>query len=52
MEIIFHDSIVEERNENDDFPGLIDIASCNLHIVHRAFRTGVQKTKWGIDGIL
>ena len=47
-----YDSIVEKRSENDDYPGLIDIGSCNLHIVHGAFRTGVQKTKWGIDGIL
>ena len=47
-----YDSIVEKRSENDDYPGLIDIGSCNLHIVHGTFRTGVQKTKWGIDGIL
>ena len=47
-----YDSIVEKRSENDDYPGLIDIGSCNLHIVHGAFRTGMQKTKWGIDGIL
>ena len=43
-----YDSIVEERNENDDYPGLIDIGSCNLHIVHGAFRAGVQKTKWSL----
>ena len=36
-----YDSIVEKRSENDDYPGLIDIGSCNLHIVHGAFRTGV-----------
>ena len=47
-----YDSIAEKRSENDDYPGLIDIGSCNLHIVHGAFRTVVQKTKWGIDGIL
>ena len=39
-----HGSIVEERNQNDDYPALIDIGSCNLHVVHGAFR-GVQKTK-------
>ena len=47
-----YDSIVEEQNENDDYPDLIDIGSCSLHVVHGAFRTGVQKTKWGIDSIL
>ena len=47
-----YESIVEERNENDDYPDLIDIGSSSLHVVHGAFRTGVQKTKWGIDSIL
>ena len=47
-----YDSIVQEWSENDDYPDLIDIGSCSLHVVHGAFRTGVQKTKWGIDGIL
>ena len=44
-------NIVQE-SENCDCPDLIDIGSCSLHIVHWAFRTGVQKTKCGIDGIL
>ena len=47
-----YDSIVQEQSENDDYPDLIDIGLCCLHVVHGAFRTGVQKTKWGIDGIL
>ena len=47
-----YDSIMEERNQNDDYPALIDIGSCSHHAVHRTFRSGVQKTKWGIDGLL
>ena len=47
-----YDSIGEERNQNDDYPALIDIESCSLHVVHGAFQSGVQKTKWGIDGVL
>ena len=47
-----HEQITEERNEMEDYPSLIDIGSCSLHVVHGAFRTGVQKTKWSIDGIL
>ena len=47
-----YEQITEERNEMEDYPSLIDIGSCSLHVVHRAFRTGVQKTKWSIDGIL
>ena len=47
-----YDCIVEEINQNDDYPALIDIRSCNLHVVCGAFRSGVQKTKWQIDGAL
>ena len=47
-----YDSIVEERNQNNDYPTLIDIRSCSLHVVHGAFRSGVQKTKWLIDGVI
>ena len=39
-----YDSIVEERNKNDDYTALIDIGSCSLHVVHGTFRSGVQKT--------
>ena len=47
-----YNSIVQEWSENDDYPDLIDIGSCSLHVVHGTFRTGVQKTKWGINSIL
>ena len=47
-----YDSIVQEQSENDDYPDLIDLGLCSLSVVHGSFRTGVQKTKWGIDGIL
>ena len=47
-----YEQITEERNEMEDYLSLIDIGSCSLHVVHGALRTGVQKTKWSIDGIL
>ena len=47
-----YDGIVEERNQNDNYPALIDIESCSLHVVHGTLRSGVHKTKWGIDGVL
>ena len=31
---------------------LIDIGSCNLHIISGAFKTGAQKTGWNIDKTL
>ena len=36
-----YDSIVQEQNENDDCPDMIDFGSCSLHVVHGALRTGV-----------
>ena len=47
-----YESIVEDRNQNNDNPAVIDIGSCGLHAVYGAFRSSVQKTKWGIDGLL
>ena len=47
-----YESLVEQRKENEDYPTLINVGSCSLHIMHGAFRTGIKKTKWGIDSIL
>ena len=30
-------SIVDERQSNDDYPELLDIGSCSLHVIHGAF---------------
>ena len=45
-------SIVDEWQSNDDYPELLDIGSCSLHVIHGAFRKGMNKTNWGIDLIL
>ena len=47
-----YDELVEERGENEQLPGLINVGSCGLHVVRGAFRSGAQKTKWGVDSIL
>ena len=44
--------LVEERGENEWLPGLINVGSCGLHVVHGTFRSGAQKIKWGVDSIL
>ena len=46
------DELVEERGENEQLPGLINVGSCQLHLVPGAFRSGAQKTKCGVDSIL
>ena len=44
--------IKEERCLVEHYPGLINVGSCSLHVVHGAFRSGILKTKWGIDSVL
>ena len=43
-----YDSIVEEMNENYEYPGLIDVGSYSHHVVHGAFKKGYRRQ----DGIL
>ena len=40
-----------ERSENE-FPSVINIGSCGLHVVHGAFRTGFQSVDWYLQKIL
>ena len=47
-----YDKLVEERGENDQLPGLINVGLCGFHIVHGAFRSVAQKRKWVVDSIL
>ena len=44
--------ITEERSSTEHYPGLINVGSCSLHVVHGAFRSGESKTKWGIDTLM
>ena len=37
-----------ERCENE-FPSLINIGSCGLHVVHGAFKTGFQSVDWDLS---
>ena len=46
------DSIVEEQNENVDYPDLIDIGSCSLSRCAWSFQDWCAEEKWGIDSIL
>ena len=41
----------EHRNEKE-WPSIINIGSCGLHIVHGAFQTGVQATQWDLAKIM
>ena len=39
-----------ERCENE-FPSLINIGSCGLHVVHGAFKTGFQSVDWDLNKV-
>ncbi len=45
------DMINEERKSAEQ-PGLLNVGSCSLHVVHGAFRNGATKTNWGVDSVL
>ena len=46
------DSIAEDRSSNEQYPILLNVGSCSLHVVHGAFRKGMKQTNWGIDLLL
>ena len=47
----FFQKMVQQRNA-DGLPGLISLGSCSLHVLHGAFRHGVEETEWGVMSIL
>ena len=40
-----------DRCEND-YPTIINIGSCGLHVIHGAFKTGINATDWDLKKIL
>ena len=44
--------LLQKRRTERELPALADIGSCNLHIVHRAFKTGAEATDWEIKKTL
>ena len=47
----FVEKLKSSRDKNE-LPGLIDVGSCNLHVVHGAFKTGVESTTWNVKPTL
>ena len=47
----FYSKLVEQRKEISA-PGMIDIGSCGLHIIHGAFKTVFEATGWALKSIL
>ena len=46
------DTIAEDRSSNEQYPILLNVGSCSLHVVNGAFRNGIKQTNWEIDLLL
>ena len=47
----FYSKLVEQRKEISA-PGMIDISSCGLHILHGAFKTVLEAPCWALKSVL
>ena len=47
----FFNSVTKKREE-DKLPALINIDSYGLHMIHEAFKTGLEATNWNIKKTL
>ena len=43
--------MLQEKRKENDHPGIIDIGSCGLHVIHGAFQTGLQSQGWELNKI-
>lgn len=43
---------VKKEREEAKLGNLIDIGSCNLHVVHGAVKTVCEKTDWGLKSLI
>ena len=43
---------MNKLRQNDELPSLIDIGSCNLHVIHGAFKSGSESSGWNLHKIL
>lgn len=51
VNVSFHNKVVQQRKQSD-LPCLLDIGTCGLHTIHRAFQTGAKGTEWNLDQYL
>ena len=44
--------LLQEDRCEKDYPNIIDIGSCSLHVVHGAFKSGIEATNWYLKKIM
>ena len=47
----FYEKLIESR-EISELTGLINIESCDLHVIHTAFKSGAMSCEWDIVKLL
>lgn len=48
VNLAFERELQSMRTEQN-FPCLLELGTCGLHTVHRAFQTGAKETGWNLD---
>ena len=46
------DMLEQDWSSQDQYPDVLNVGSCSLHVVHGAFHSGMLKTSWGIGSVL
>ena len=44
--------MLDDDHCEKDYPKIIDIGSCSLHVLHGAFKSGVEAADWFLNEIL
>ena len=47
----FYESLRKQREESE-LPKMMDIGSCNLHILHGSFKAGIESMYWEVRKLL
>ena len=45
-------NLLEKQREQQELPKLLNIGSCNLHVIHGAFKSGFQSAEWNIGKLM
>ena len=45
-------NLLEKQREQQELPKLLNIGSCNLHVIHGAFKSGFQSAEWNIAKLM
>ena len=45
-------NLLDKQHEQQELPKLLNIGSCNLHVIHGAFKSGFQSAEWNIGKLM